>query len=180
MRNDALPERLERKTVYESDYICLYTDKVKLPDGYVIEKYHQLHYPHEAVCVVIFNERDEILMIHERRYTVGRLEWEVPTGKIEEGETAEEAVRREALEETGCTLKDLRHLCSENPSHGMSDQVVQIFGARVATEAEIMDINEVAEKKWVSIDEAKHMLKHNETRDGISMLAILYAFEFYR
>ena len=62
----------------------------------------------------------------------------------------------------------------------MSDQVVQIFGARVATEAEIMDINEVAEKKWVSIDEAKHMLKHNETRDGISMLAILYAFEFYR
>ena len=65
MRNDALPERLERKTVYESDYICLYTDKVKLPDGYVIDKYHQLHYPHEAVCVVIFNERDEILMIHE-------------------------------------------------------------------------------------------------------------------
>ena len=180
MRNDALPERLERKTVYESDYICLYTDKVKLPDGNVIDKYHQLHYPHEAVCVVIFNERDEILMIHERRYTVGRLEWEVPAGKIEEGETAEEAVRREALEETGCTLKDLRHLCSQNPSHGMSDQVVQIFGARVTTEAEIMDINEVAEKKWVSVDEAKRMLKYNETRDGISMLAILYAFEFYR
>ena len=49
-----------------------------------------------------------------------------------------------------------------------------------STETDIMDINEVAEKKRVSIDEAKHMLKHNETRDGISMLAILYAFEFYR
>ena len=37
-----LPERLERTAIYESDYVCLYTDKVKLPSGDIIEKYHQM------------------------------------------------------------------------------------------------------------------------------------------
>ena len=46
--NNLLPKRLERNTIYESDYICLYTDKVQLPSGYVIEKYHQLHYHAET------------------------------------------------------------------------------------------------------------------------------------
>ena len=49
-----LPKRLERTTIYESDYVCLYTDKVQLSSGYVIDKYHQLHYPHNAICIVIF------------------------------------------------------------------------------------------------------------------------------
>ena len=49
-----LPERLDRKVIYESDYVCLYADKVKLSNGYIIEKYHQIHYPHEAISIVIF------------------------------------------------------------------------------------------------------------------------------
>ena len=113
-----LPKRLERTTIYESDYVCLYTDKVQLPSGYVIDKYHQLHYPHNAVSIVIFNEKNEILMIREKRYTVGRLEWEIPAGRVEDGESKENAARREAMEETGCTLKNLKFLCSQNPAKG--------------------------------------------------------------
>ena len=30
-------------------------------------------------------------MIREKRYTVGRLEWEIPAGRMEEGETKENA-----------------------------------------------------------------------------------------
>ncbi|MBQ9588620.1 MAG: NUDIX domain-containing protein [Butyrivibrio sp.] len=39
----------------------------------------------------------------------------------------EEAVRREVMEETGCTVKALKFLCSQNPSNGMSDQVMYVF-----------------------------------------------------
>ena len=102
-----LPERLERKVIYESDFVCLYADKVRLPDGCIIEKYHQIHYSHEAVSLVIFNEKDEVLLIHSKRYTVMRLEWEIPAGVVEDGESKEEAARRECMEETGCTVKDL-------------------------------------------------------------------------
>ena len=33
MNDRELPERLDRKVIYESDYVCLYADKVKLSKG---------------------------------------------------------------------------------------------------------------------------------------------------
>ena len=179
MDKTALPERRERTTIYESDYVCLYADRVRMPGGSVIEKYHQIHYPKEAVSVVIFNEKNEILMIRERRYTVGRLEWEIPAGKTEPGETMEEAARREAMEETGCTLKDLVFLCSQNPANGMSDALCHVFAARVDTEGAIRDTEEVADKAWMPVEQVKELLRENRTRDGVSILAILFALEFY-
>ncbi len=176
---EELPKRLERNVIYESDYVCLYTDKVELSSGHVIEKYHQLHYPHESVCIVIFNEKNEILMIREKRYTVGRLEWEIPAGRIETGETREEAAKREAMEETGCTLKDIKFLCSNNPANGMSDLVLHVFAAKVETEDNIQDADEVAEKVWMPVDDVKRLLKNNQTMDGVSILAILFALEYY-
>ena len=145
----------------------------------MIDKYHQLHYPHNAVCIVIFNEKDEILMIREKRYTVGRLEWEIPAGRVEDGEAKEDAARREAMEETGCTLKDLKFLCSQNPANGMSDQVCHVFAAKVDSEGSIQDVDEVADKVWMPISEVKELIRENRTMDGVSMLAILFALEFY-
>lgn len=175
-----MPERLERTAIYESDYICLYTDRVKMPNGAVIEKYHQLHYPHEAVSVVIFNEKDEILLIQSKRYTVMRLEWEIPAGRMETGETKEQAAERECREETGCTIKELRFLCTHNPANGMSDCTCHVFAARVETESMEFDKNEVETKKWVSRETALEMLKCNETKDGVSILALLFALAFYK
>ena len=180
MDQNKLPERLERNVIYESDYVCLYADKVRLPSGYIIDKYHQVHYPKEAVSIVIFNENNEILMIREKRYTVGGLEWEIPAGKIEDGESKEDAARREAMEETGCTLKDLTFLCSQNPANGMSDCLCHVFAARVDTEGSIRDTDEVASKVWMPVEQVREMLRKNETHCGVSMLAILFALEFYR
>ena len=177
--NTKLPERLERTTIYESDYVCLYTDKVRLPSGHIIDKYHQIHYPHESVVIVIFNEKKEILMIREKRYTVQRLEWEVPAGRIEDGETKEDAARREAMEETGCTLKNLKFLCTQNPANGMSDCTLHVFAAKVDSENSIQDVDEVAYKQWMPISQVKELLRNNETKDGVSILAILFALQFY-
>ena len=179
MNYEELPERLDRKVIYESDYVCLYADEVKLPNGHIIEKYHQIHYPHETISIVVFNENDEVLLIQSKRYTVMRLEWEIPAGRIEEGETKEEAARRECREETGCTIEDLKFLCTQNPDNGMSDCVCHVFAARVNTESMNFDKNEVKTKKWVKKDIVLKMLKNNETKDGVSILALLFAFEFY-
>ena len=179
MEDCRMPERLARTVIYESDYVCLYADKVRFPGGYIVEKYHQVHYPKEAVCIVIFNEKDQVLLIRNRRYTIGRLEWEIPAGKIEQGETKEDAARRECLEETGCTLKDLRFLCSQNPANGMSDCTCHVFAARAETEGGIQDTEEVADKRWMPIQEVRQLLRDNGTRDSVSILAILFALEFY-
>ena len=128
----------------------------------------------------MINERDEILMIQSKRYTTGRMEWEVPAGSVERGESAAEAVQRECLEETGCTLKDLTFLCTQNPSNGMSDLTVHVFAARVDRESQAYDGNEVGKTVWMGRERVIQMLRDNEIRCGVSMLSLLYALQFYK
>lgn len=173
-----MPVMLERKVIYEGDWVALCADKVKMPDGRIIKSYHKLHYPHESISVVIINERDEIMMIQSKRYVTSRLEWEIPAGRIEENETPEDAAKRECLEETGCILKDLNYLCCYNPSNGMSDLKIHLFMARVETETSDIDENEVNAKQWVPKEEVLEILKNNRSQCGISMLGLLYTIQF--
>lgn len=62
-----------------------------------------------------------VLMIHERSVRPGAREWwTLPGGGIEPGETAEEAVRREVLEETGLVVKDATYLFDAPYPSGMT------------------------------------------------------------
>lgn len=139
MTNFSFPEILKRKIIYESDWVFLYSDKIKMPNGSIIDTYHKLYYPNESVSVVIVNDKDEILIIQSKRYVTGRLEWGIPAGRIEKDESPADAARRECAEETGCTIGDLKFLCCHNPGNGMSDLKLYVFGARVVSETNEMD-----------------------------------------
>lgn len=65
-------------------------------------------YPEPTVGVLIFNSRREILLVKSHKW---RGKYVVPGGHIELGETAVEAARREAKEETGLEISDIRFLC---------------------------------------------------------------------
>ncbi len=120
-------------------------------------------------CVVIANEQDKILLIKSKRYTTGRMEWEIPAGRIERGECAENAARRECLEETGCEITSLQYLCSQNPCNGITDILIHYYLAKVSAE-EAFDENEILEKCWATKEEAACLLQANESRCGVSCL----------
>ena len=119
-----MPECLERTTIYESDYVCLYTDKVRLPSGGIIEN---------IIKYIILRNRWQQLFLMKIKifclFITADTQQDTQNGKfrlgvIGTGEKAEIAAAREAMEETGCELKRIKYLCSQNPSNGMSDAVV--------------------------------------------------------
>ena len=57
----------------------------------------------EAAGGVVFNQKNEILLIHRRGF------WDLPKGKIEKNETAEQAAIREVIEETGLTSVTIKN-----------------------------------------------------------------------
>ncbi len=61
----------------------------------------------------------------------------------------------------------------------MSDLKLHVFGARVENEIAVFDENEVHMKKWTPKNEVLEMLRTNEIQCGVSMLALLYAVNFY-
>ncbi|KAG7490136.1 hypothetical protein JOB18_028634 [Solea senegalensis] len=52
------------------------------------------------VCAVIFNQQEEVLMVQEAKQDCYRL-WYLPAGRVEVGESLEEALKREVKEEAG-------------------------------------------------------------------------------
>lgn len=167
------PKRLDRTIIYENPWVNLYVDKVLFPDGRLIEKHHFLHYDKQSVGVVIENDKDEILLVHSYRYVTSSVGWEIPAGGIEEGETPEEAAKREVLEETGYTVTEPKLICSFNPSNGMSDAVFNIVKCEAISSIETFDKNEVKEIKWMPVSTIKEMIGKNEIKCGPSILGIL-------
>jgi len=168
-----IPEKLSREVIYESEWISLYADKVRFPDGYILDKYHFAHFDFGSVGIVVLNDKCEVLLIKSNRYITQSEEWEIPAGGVEKGESLRDAAVRETLEETGYTISEPQLVYKYNPSIGSSDQVFNIFGAVAIAKKEDFDQNEVAEIAWVSKETIIEMLKNNTIRCGFSLTGLM-------
>ncbi len=114
-------KRLARKKIYQSPWVNLFIDKVQLQNGKVIEKYHYLDMPKEAVGIVLEDDSNRILLVKVNRYVANEVGWEVPGGAIEKGESILEAAGREVEEETGYKSADSRLVYTYHPNNGISN-----------------------------------------------------------
>ena len=83
--------------------------------------------------------KDEVVMIEQFRpgpYAAGMDCWllESVAGVLEEGETPEELVYRESIEEAGCTITALEPMYQFFPSAGVSSEVVDLFCGKTDTQ----------------------------------------------
>jgi nucleoside triphosphatase len=65
-------------------------------------------YPEPTVGIFIFNPRGEVLLLKSHKWPGAYV---VPGGHIELGESLEQAAVREAREETGLEVRDLKFVC---------------------------------------------------------------------
>jgi len=173
MEESMIPEKLSREIIYESEWVSLYADKVRFSDGYILDKYHLVHFDFGSVGVVVQNDIGEVLLIKGNRYITQSEEWEIPAGRIDDGESALDAAVREVLEETGYEIINPELVYKYNPSNGSTDQVFLIYKAIAGKNVGQFDINEVSETKWVSKDRITEMLKNNEINCGYSLTGLM-------
>lgn len=98
----------------------------------LLDRYH-------AAAVLPYDPvRDEVVLIEQFR--IGATEdasgpWviEIIAGLVEPGETAQQLVHREAMEEAGCEISDVIPLHHYYSSPGSSNEKIQIYFARTDT-----------------------------------------------
>lgn len=91
---------------------------------------------HAAAALLYDPGRDEVVILEQFR--IGALQapggpWllEIVAGIIEEGETPEEVVRREALEEAGCEVDRLEFICDYLVSPGGTSERIALYCGQV-------------------------------------------------
>ncbi len=129
----------------------------------------------ESVCVFLFRRHQgtvEFLML--RRAPARGAFWQSVSGRIEDGETAERAARREAAEETG--LEPLRVIVLEkvNVFYNQALEAIQFepcFGIEVAAEPQKLSLSpEHDECRWSNYHEAQRLIPFQGVRDALREL----------
>jgi 8-oxo-dGTP pyrophosphatase MutT (NUDIX family) len=84
-----------------------------------------------SVAAFALTRSDEVVLIEQRRTPVGRIVLELPAGIVDPGETAEAAVVRELLEETGYTAEGPPELLLSSPIlAGLTSSIHHLFRVR--------------------------------------------------
>jgi phosphoglycolate phosphatase-like HAD superfamily hydrolase/ADP-ribose pyrophosphatase YjhB (NUDIX family) len=131
--------------------------------------------PVPTVGALIFDADDRVLMIRTHKWS--NL-WGIPGGKIEFGEAAEAALRREIREETNLEIEDIRFVlvqdCIHSPEFYRDAHFVLLnYTCRRGGAAEVRLNDEALEFRWVPIAEAGALRLNEPTR--ILLEAVLAA-----
>ena len=105
----------------------------------------------------IVNKEDKILMV-KRAKKEGELSWVFPGGKIEDGETSEEACTREVYEETGLKVSILG-LIGERVHPNTGIKIYYYLCQYESGEIEIFDENEILEIAFKTKEEFERDVK---------------------
>lgn len=108
--------------------------------------------PHKIIGVaVIWNKENQILI--DRRLPTGTMAnlWEFPGGKIEPGETIEECIEREILEELGIKIAVEQHLITIDHTYPHLRVTLTVHHCHYLEG--VPQAIECAEVLWVGLDE---------------------------
>ncbi len=110
-------------------------------------------YPSISPCVIVaLTDGDKILLTKYNKQHSKYTRYALIAGYTEVGETFEDTVRREVMEEVGLNVKNIRYY--RNQPWSFTDTLLMGFYAEVEGSREIIrDENELSEAVWLSRDE---------------------------
>ena len=128
-----------------------------------------------SAVMMAVDDKKRILLVKQYRLPAEKYLWELPAGKVDDGEKPLQAAKRELIEETGYTAKKWDKLATFFVSPGYVQERMTIYLATdlTAGEAKPMD-DERIETGWFKRKELAKMIDGGEIDDAKTMVG------FYR
>jgi ADP-ribose pyrophosphatase len=163
--------------VYFGRILNLRVDTVRLDSGMPARREIVEH--RDAVVIVAqdsapLDGKGNVLLVRQFRKPTEQELYELPAGVMDEGESPEEAARRELSEETGLTADSLAHLCSFYSAPGFTTEYMHLYAAgKLRPLASPPDEDEDIETLWLPLADALQMIDTGEIRDAKTIIGLL-------
>jgi ADP-ribose pyrophosphatase len=162
-----LPEIIESHGfVYEDNFKRIERITAKF-DGFSKEYFVSDFGEKSAVLVVRDNH---VLLVRQYRLLINSLSFEVPGGKVDDGESPENSAIRECMEETGVMVYNLKSLIEYDPDLEYTRNHTYVF---YTEEINNSRSTEKKEHEWVSMNKCLKMVENGVIKDSLSIIAIM-------
>jgi ADP-ribose pyrophosphatase len=173
---------LSSREVYNGPAFRVTADEVLEPSG-VRTRRDIVRHSGSVVILAVDESGTEPSVLLERQYrhAAGQLLWELPAGRIDEGENDLVAAKRELLEETGYSASKWRRILHFYASPGFLAEAMNLYYARGlrAGKAEPED-DEVIHVRFTALSAAVRMVMRGTIKDAKTISGILWLSQSQR
>jgi len=165
-------ERLDGREIFRGRILRLEVDRVRLPNGAVMD-FEIVHHPGGAAVVPLLDD-GSVLLVRQYRYATGGWLLEIPAGKLDPGDSPESCALREVEEETGHRAGRIEPLGWIWTSPGIADEKIWLFLATgLQPTRQALEHDEVLTVERMPLAEAVAKAARGEIQDAKSACALL-------
>ena len=126
-------------------------------------------------CGVVALQEGRVLLTKQYRFLIDDFTWEIPGGRVDDGESPEQAVVRECIEETGVRCTELVPLVVYYPGLDNFNNRTSLFSSeRTEIVASFVpNDSEVVEIRWTPLDQCLEMVFLGEILDALTVAGLL-------
>lgn len=170
-------ETLESRVAWEGDFLRVFKDRVRAPDGHLAPREYLKH--PGAVMVVPVLSDGRLVLERQYRYPLRRAFIEFPAGKIDPGEDLLACARRELKEETGYVASEWHYLGGFHNAIGYCDEKIEVYLARGLThEGANSDAGEVLEVFTATLAELEGWIDESTVTDVKTIIGCYWLKRF--
>jgi ADP-ribose pyrophosphatase len=167
---------ISSRTVYRGPVFWVTADDVREPGG-VRARRDIIHHSGSVVVLAVDDSRStpRILLERQYRHAASDYLWELPAGRIDPGEQALHAAKRELLEETGYTATHWRRILHFYASPGFVAETMSVYLATGLRAGKAQpEADEVIQKRLRPLPAAVRMVLKGTIRDAKTISSILW------
>ena len=164
--------------IYTGRVLNLDEDTVRFPDGSTGQLEMIRHSGASAVLPFMddpSNPDPRVVLIRQFRHATDDFIYEVPAGRIDPGESAEQCAARELAEETGYQASRIDRLTTIYTTPGFTDERIHLFMATgLVAGAHHREVDEFLEMHRFRWAEVLELVRTGKIVDGKTLSAILF------
>lgn len=160
------------REVYSCALFRVTEDEAKDPKAGFEIKRSVVRHIGSAVMMAV-DDKKRVLLVRQYRLPADKYLWELPAGRLDDGEKPLEAAKRELAEETGYTARKWKKLVSFWVSPGYVQERMTIFVAKDLTEGAATPMeDERIETRWFKRKELAEMIAGGKIDDAKTIIGL--------
>jgi len=173
---------LSRRLVYEGPVFWVTSERIVEPSGVRVLREVVRHTGSVVILATLEGGKEpQLLLERQYRHAANSYLLELPAGRIDKGEQALAAAKRELLEETGYKAVTWKKILKFYASPGFVAEPMTLFWARELTPGPAQpEADEVISQRLVPLSKAVQMVIRGAIRDAKTIAGILWLSHHHR